>query len=186
MPDFVPSPDRVEFTCKRCGEPWTVGFQPRDINDLLCRDCFDETGGRTYDLSNLSKAPRRKHGTRVAFRITCSECEKEDELDYVPKGVPVDELLCKDCMLKKGGAASRWALVEQEKDREQNKRIRYDVSCTTCGAIEALPFKPQPDREYWCYNCYLGRERAEEFGPPADTKAPKHDLGDNVFIRKKK
>ena len=177
---------RFDFTCKRCGEVGTFGFVPRDPDDLLCRDCFEETGGRTYDLSNLSKAPRRKHGTRVAFRINCAECGKDDELDYVPKGVPVAEILCKECMLAKSGDSSRWALVEQEKDREQKKKKRYDVTCAECGCTDQVPFKPQPDREYFCYTCYLNKQREEEFGPPPEQRGPKHDLGDNVFIRRKK
>lgn len=186
MPNDTPEmPERLEFTCKRCGELGTVGFQPRDINDLLCRDCFEETGGKTYDLSNLTKAPRRKHDTRVAFRISCAQCGKDDELDYVPKGVPMSEVLCKECMLAKKGEASRWALVEREKLREQNKRPTYDVPCTDCGAIESLPFKPQPDREYFCYMCYLTRQRIEEFGAPAE-RTPRQEAGKNVFIRRRK
>ena len=188
MTDEYPSanPDRFEFTCKRCGELWTVGFSPRDPDDLMCRDCFEETGGRTYDLSNLASAPRRKHGTRVAFRITCSGCGKDSELDYVPKGVPMDEILCKDCMFERKGDASRWALVEEQKGREQRRSRKHEVACVTCGTVEMLPFKPHEDREYFCYNCYLEKQREEELGPPASTKDPKHDLGDNVFIRRKK
>lgn len=183
------SDDHFEFTCKRCSEIGWVHFSPRDADDLLCSDCYEETGGRTYDMSNVSKAPARKHGTRVAFRITCSQCEKEDELDYVPKGVPVDELLCMDCMREKSGNASRWAMVNEVKDREKRRKPKYPVDCADCGAEEMLPFKPFDDGEYWCYNCYLARQRREELGlpeePPED-KGSKHDLGDNVFIRRKK
>lgn len=189
MSEQRPKPERIPFICKRCGAEGTVGFTPRDINDLLCRECFEETGGRVYDLSNLSKAPRRKHGTRVAFRITCAECGKDDELDYVPKGVPVNEILCKACMLERNGQASRWALVEEQKDREQRKKKLYDVNCARCGTIDQVPFQPQADREYFCYSCYLERQRLEELGLPDEPKeppAPKHDLGDNVFIRRRK
>lgn len=178
--------DRIEFTCKRCGELWTVGFTPRDPTDLLCRDCFEETGGRTYDLSNVSKAPARKHGTKVAFRITCAECGEDDELDYVPKGVPLNEILCETCMLEREGSASRWAIVQEVKNREQQKRPKHPVDCVTCGATEMLPFKPQAGREYYCYNCYLNLQQREALGIPTEPKEPKHDLGDNVFIRRKK
>lgn len=186
MTDSTPTNfERIEFTCKRCAEIGTVGFQPRDIDDLLCRDCFEETGGKTYDLSNLTKAPRRKHNTRVAFRMTCSQCGQDDELDYVPKGVPMDEVLCKACMLAKSGDASRWALVEREKLREQNKRPAHETKCADCGNIELLPFKPQADREYFCYSCYLTRQRIEEFGAPVD-RTPRQEAGKNVFIRRRK
>lgn len=186
MTEQQPQNERFEFSCKRCGAEESVGFTPRDPNDLLCRDCFEETGGRTYDLSNLTKAPRRKHGTRVAFRISCAECGKDDELDYVPKGVPVDEILCKDCMLERSGASSRWALVEGEKDREQRRKKKHPVTCASCSNVEELPFKPQPDREYLCYVCYLDQERAADLGLPTEPREPKHDLGDNMFIRKRK
>ena len=171
-----------EFTCKRCGEIATVPFEPRNPDDLLCKDCFSETGGRTYDLSNVPKAPRRKHNTRVAFRIICSNCEKEDELDYVPKGVPMSEILCNECMLEAAGGQSRWALVQQQKDDEQRKKKRYEFVCADCGCIDQIPFEPHDDRDYYCYTCYLERERAAEL----ERRGTKHHLGDNVFIRKRK
>ena len=175
--------ERFEFECARCGEVGDVPFRPRNPDKLLCRDCYAETGGKTYDLSNVPKAPRRKHDTRVAFRITCSECGLEDELDYVPKGVPVDELLCHDCMSARAGEDSRWALVEEQKMRERKQKPKYDFVCATCGQSSELPFKPHPDRQYDCYDCFLAKQREDEAPPP---KAPKHDLGDNVFIRRKK
>lgn len=171
-----------DFTCKRCSEVASVPFHPRDPDDLLCSDCYEETGGRTYDLSNVPKAPRRKHGTRVAFRIDCAQCGKEDELDYVPKGVPVDEILCKECMSAKAGGQSRWAMVEEQKLSEQRKKMRYDFTCTSCGCLDQLPFQPHEDREYFCYDCYLEKQRADEL----ERRGSKHDLGDNVFIRKRK
>jgi len=174
---------RHEFECARCGEPGSVGFLPRNPDKLLCKECYEETGGKTYDLSNVPNAPRRKHDTRVAFRITCAECGTEDELDYVPKGVPADEVLCRDCMAKRAGESSRWALVEEQKQRERKIRPRYHVVCATCGEKTTIPFKPHPDREYDCYDCFLQKQRAEEAPEP---KSPKHDLGDNVFIRRKK
>lgn len=173
---------RFEFECVRCGELGSVPFQPRNPEKLLCRDCYAETGGKTYDLSRVTKAPRRKHDTRVAFAITCSECGKDDELDYVPKGVPMDEVLCHDCMAARAGEESRWALVEQQKDRERRRRRTYAFVCDTCGCESELPFKPHPDRTYDCYDCFLGKQREEE----EVSRGPKHDLGENVFIRRKK
>ncbi len=174
---------QYEFECKRCGELGTVGFQPRNPDELLCRECFDETGGKTYDLSNVTKAPRRKHDTRVSFNITCSECGLDDELDYVPKGVPMSEVLCRSCMAERAGEDSRWALVQQQKRDEQKKKQMFRFICMTCGVESDLPFKPHPDRTYDCYDCFLEKQREEEAPEP---RAPRHDLGDNVFIRKKK
>ena len=74
--------ERYEFVCVRCGADESVPFQPRNPDKLMCRECYAETGGKTYDLSRVARAPRRKHNTRVAFNITCAECGKQDELDY--------------------------------------------------------------------------------------------------------
>jgi CxxC-x17-CxxC domain-containing protein len=171
-----------EFTCKRCGEHGSVPFEPNDPDDVLCRECYEETGGRTYDLSKVTRAPRRKHNTRVAFAIVCSECGKEDELDYVPKGVPMSEILCKKCMADVAGEKSRWALVEEQKSQEQRKKNRWEFICADCGCLDQLPFEPHDDREYFCYDCYLRRQREEEL----ERRGSKHDLGDNVFIRRRK
>ena len=96
----------------------------------------------------------------------------------------MDQILCNSCMETRSGGDSRWTLVKDQKLKEQNIRPKYDFTCATCGNAAKLPFKPHAERTYDCYDCFMGKQRAETEEAPA--KAPKHDLGDNVFIRKKK
>lgn len=185
MTDESTPSEGFAFECARCSEPGTVPFEPRSGKPLLCRDCWDETGGKIYDLSKMSRAPRRKHGTRVVFEIVCSSCGAEERLDYVPKGVPMSEILCTDCMSERSGEDSRWKLVREAKDHEQRRKPKHDIVCPDCGVIEQVTFTPEADRVYYCYSCHLRRQIHEEAGGDK-ANAPKHDLGDHAFIRRRK
>jgi CxxC-x17-CxxC domain-containing protein len=172
-----------QFTCPRCGNPGEVPFEPTNPDNVLCKDCHEETGGKTYDLSKATKAPRRKHNTRVTLNIVCAECGVEAELDYVPKGVSISEMKCKSCMAKSQDDDSQWKLIEELKSREQKSgRPTYEIECSACGKSTDLPFKPDPNKTYFCKSCY---ENDGKPVVPNRSSEPRQSLGQNVFIRPK-
>jgi CxxC-x17-CxxC domain-containing protein len=172
-----------EFNCPRCGNPGQVPFEPTNPDSVLCADCHEETGGKTYDMSKAAKAPRRKHNTRVTLNIVCADCGKEAELDYVPKGVSIPEMKCNECMAESQEDDSQWKLVQEMKEREQRSgKQLYEINCSACEKETMLPFKPDPAKTYFCKSCY---ENDGKPVGPTHKDEPKQSLGQNVFIRPK-
>ncbi|MCA9566082.1 MAG: hypothetical protein KC561_21445, partial [Myxococcales bacterium] len=83
-------------------------------------------------------APSESHDTRVAFRITCSRCKKDDTLPFVPK--TLNDVLCKSCATEVFG--DDWAHGRQVDDRTE-----YQITCEQCGRTGTVPFAPDPERE---------------------------------------
>lgn len=94
--------------------------------------------------------PRLKHGTRVAFNVTCSACGKHDTLPFVPKNT--DEILCSACAREKFG--DDW-----DKGRS-GKPAEFEFTCVACGATDLLPFWPEdPNEPRLCGMCMRGVEK---------------------------
>lgn len=170
-----------EFTCPRCGNPGKVPFTPSNPDNVICADCHEETDGKTYDFTKATKAPRRKHNTRVTLNIVCAECGEDAELDYVPKGVSIAEMKCDACMAKSEGDDSQWRMVREMKEREQRTgKPVHEIECSACGKDTTLPFRPDPEKTYFCKSCY------DNDGKPVvvHKDIPKKSLGGNVFIRR--
>lgn len=164
--------------CARCGEESTLPFDPGDRPDVYCRSCYDEVR-RQEQKRREDNAPRRRHNTRVAFRIECSKCGQEDQLDYVPKGVSMDEILCSDCFeQEKGGESSRWKEIRDKKAREQ--QLEWSFDCDKCGRTDYLNFPPKDDREYFCTRCFFEHHEAQP-----ERVEDAEDVGRGVYIRKK-
>ena len=164
--------------CARCGDEATLPFDPGDRPDVYCRSCYDDVR-RQEQKRRKDNAPRRRHNTRGAFRIECSSCGQEDQLDYVPKGVSMDEILCSDCFEEeKGGESSRWKEIREKKAREQQMEWSFD--CDRCGRTDYLNFPPKDDRDYYCTRCFF-----EHREPEPERVEDAEDVGRGVYIRKK-
>ena len=105
--------EEYEMRCALCGVKDTVPFPPKD--DTLCRKCH----------KNARKhIPRKRHGTRVSFPITCNVCGKYEVLNYRPK-VPLTQVKCTECMASLISPKSQWATIEQEKVQQaERERLR--------------------------------------------------------------
>lgn len=169
-----------EIICYFCGEESTIPVDPGRRKKVYCWECFEEVR-EEKQAKRERRAPRRRHNTRVAFRIECSECGSEDELDYVPKGVSMDEILCTDCFEAKEEAEdkehSRWKEVREHKNEEQ--RREWDITCVECGRLDHLPFKPDPNKDYRCTRCFHEHAR-----PQNERLRDKQQVGRGVYIRK--
>jgi CxxC-x17-CxxC domain-containing protein len=41
--------------------------------------------------------------------------------------------------------------------RDRPPREMYDATCSDCGQVTQVPFKPDPDRPVFCRDCYRKR-----------------------------
>ncbi len=164
------------IVCDLCGSDAEVPFRPRKGEDVYCQDCFKFKKTDVRRKRHKS-SPRKKHGTRVSFEIICAQCDKEETLDYVPKGVSLKDALCSECVRTTYGDESRWAKVKDEKDEEQ--KHEWEISCVDCGREDYLKFPPNPDKEYRCVRCYHLQE-----APSPERLEGKKRVGRAVYIRK--
>ena len=133
-----------------------------------------------HDVSNSINAPRKKHGTRVAITFLCSGCGTESQLDYKPRGVALNELLCEDCMNAKEGS-ERWKLV-RDKKREETKTRLFRVTCTECGTKEMLS---RPSKGDWvCDRCKM--DQAQPDPTRLDAMEQVEGTETPVFVRRKR
>ncbi|MFB6264764.1 MAG: CxxC-x17-CxxC domain-containing protein [Bradymonadaceae bacterium] len=166
--------DVWEITCSRCGGEGTVPFEPAEDSAVYCRDCFREV--RREERRREESSPRKKHNTRVSFQITCSECGEEAELDYVPRGVDLDEVMCEECF-RRESESIRWRQVQDRKERE--RKSEWTFECAECGRTDVLNFEPEPDRDYRCARCFY--DQAE---PDPERVESKERVGRGVYIRR--
>ncbi len=175
-----------EFDCPICEKVDTVHFEPKRPEELICRDCLAEHG-LGHDFSKVINSPRRKHHTNVAFPIVCMECAKEEILDYVPKGVPMHELKCEDCM-QSSLPDSKWSEISRLKDRERDKK--FTIQCEKCKCDWQIPFKPREGKRYRCDTCF--DENDQEYGSDItnndEIEEPKNEwqVRDGFRVRKKR
>ncbi|QDG52977.1 hypothetical protein FIV42_20175 [Persicimonas caeni] len=173
------SGDKKSFriVCTLCGCKAEVPFKPRRGQDVFCPDCFkfkrDEVNQKRQRHS-----PRKKHGTRVMFPITCAQCGKKETLDYVPKGVALHEVMCSECVRTTYGEQSRWAQIKETKAAEQKQE--WEFTCEECGREDYLKFPPKPDRDYLCVRCFNEQE-----APSRERLQGKQRVGRAVYIRTK-
>ncbi len=153
----------TSFNCSVCGKEDTVPFVPREGASLLCRECQAVYKQVQQDkaAAERAKIPRKAHNTRVSFPIVCPECGKEETLSYVPKGVPLSEVLCTECQSSKLGENSRYVAKAKEIEQERAPKV-YKVPCASCDEIILMTKKPWPGREYECESCFKGFARAKD------------------------
>ncbi len=149
-------------------------YEQREKDEYAERD-----PGSTFDVSKSVNAPRKTHGTRVAFTFVCAGCGAESTLDYKPKGVPVEHLLCEDCM-SSADKAGRWKLIRTKKEWEERKRT-FELVCTECGNIEYSNRPPRKGRDHVCERCLM-----EQAQPDKSRLAGAHRVEGGVMVRRKK
>jgi ribosomal protein L44E len=142
---------------------------------------FRESEGPTYNLEKTLNAPRKKHGTRVVMNFVCSGCGLESSLDYKPKGVPLNEILCEACMKAQGKV--RWEMVREKKEMETKKRS-WMMTCTECGRQEESSKPPRRGKPYICRRCF--REEASPDHSRLEGVEEIEDAEVPTFIRRKK
>jgi CxxC-x17-CxxC domain-containing protein len=120
---------------------------------------------------------RKKHGTRVAVQIVCSECGKQDTLEYMPKGVKLTHVLCSACMGRATDPDSEWSMIEKE--RKEARPLDWEFLCSECGLKDYLPFEPHEDRFYECQRCLHDHE-----APDPSRLAGKEEVKAHVFRRR--
>ncbi len=162
--------------CSLCGAKARVPFRPRKNEEVFCPDCF-KFKRKDVNRQRQRKSPRKKHGTRVMFPIVCAQCGREETLDYVPKGVAMDEVLCSECVRTTYGDESRWSQITEQKQTEQQGE--WEFECAECGRQDYLKFPPKPDKDYLCVRCYNEQE-----SPNTGRLRGKKRVGRTVYIRK--
>lgn len=80
--------------------------------------------------------------------IKCRDCGEEfvfsaGEQDfYAEMGLDTTPVRCKECR-------SRRKYIAQHRDS-----VLYEIVCSKCGKVEAVPFEPRSDRQVYCNECY--------------------------------
>lgn len=166
--------DGWEIICSRCGKGARIPFDPEDRAAVYCQECYKVAVQQKREREQSS--PRKKHGTRVSLQIECAECGKEAELDYVPRGVSLDEMVCPECF-EEEAKGTRWEEVQRQKRRESQSE--WAIDCVRCGRTEYLNEKPDPNKDYLCTRCFY--EHAE---PSPERVDNKESLAEGVYIRK--
>lgn len=164
------------ITCTLCGNKDKVPFRPKPDQDVFCGDCYKYKREGVH-RGRESKAPRVKHGTRVMLPIECALCGKNETLDYVPKGIALQDVLCSECMRSTHGEESRWKEISQKKVAE--KKAEWTFNCSECGREDYLKFEPKPEEDYQCGRCFK-----EQHSPSPERLAGRKKVGPAVFIRK--
>ena len=105
-------------------------------------------GDRKSDQSTSRRRRRRGRSTRRDYEITCHRCGARDTVPFKPK--PGRELVCAKC-LEKQGRGEREGAVRRDGDRAE--RSLYDVTCSHCGELDQVPFKPRRGGAVLCARC---------------------------------
>lgn len=88
---------------------------------------------------------RNEFGTRIARRIECTRCGKEDHVPFVPKDAA--RALCRACAM------------EVLKTYEEGVRVRMPTKpavCNLCGKPFSLPVAAEDDGDPLCESCLKG------------------------------
>jgi CxxC-x17-CxxC domain-containing protein len=166
--------DTYEIVCSKCGQEDEIPIDPGEKSAVYCRDCYKEAVREKQEREQSS--PRKKHGTRVNLNIECAECGQEADLDYVPKGVPLDEVVCEECF-ESEAEGTRWEEVKRIKNQERTDEWVFE--CSECGREDVLNFEPEPNKDYQCTRCFYEHEE-----PDRERMENKEAAGPGVFIRR--
>jgi len=176
--DLETTKKTYRVTCTLCGKKDKVPFRPKPDQDVFCGDCF-KFKREGVQRGREAQAPRVKHNTRVMLPIQCALCGKNETLDYVPKGIALQDILCSSCVRSTHGEESRWAEISEKKVAE--KQAEWSFDCSECGREDYLKFEPKPGEEYLCGRCFKEQEI-----PSPERLEGRKKVGPAVFIRKSK
>lgn len=79
--------------------------------------------------------------------LICKDCGQEfiftagEQEFFAEKGFTNDPQRCKDCRIKR-------------KNASKGEREFFETTCSNCGGIARVPFKPRDDRPVLCSECY--------------------------------
>ncbi|MBQ3086176.1 MAG: zinc-ribbon domain containing protein [Clostridia bacterium] len=85
--------------------------------------------------------------------LICKECGNEfvftagEQEFYAEKGFENEPQRCKECR------AAR-------KQAPKTERQFFETTCSACGGVARVPFKPRDDRDVLCSDCYA-KSKAE-------------------------
>ena len=77
--------------------------------------------------------------------LVCEDCGQEfvftagEQEFYAEKGLSNTPKRCPDC---------------RKLRRQKSRKKMYSAICSACGAETKVPFKPKPDREVLCRECF--------------------------------
>lgn len=89
--------------------------------------------------------PRNEFGTRVARRVTCSRCGKDDHVPYAPRNL--SRALCRTCAAE---VLNTWEVGTRAKVETR------PAVCSLCKKPFALPVKVELTDEILCPDCLRG------------------------------
>ncbi len=79
--------------------------------------------------------------------LICKDCGQEfvftagEQEFFAEKGFSNDPQRCKDCRIKR-------------KNASKGEREFFETTCSNCGGVARVPFKPRDDRPVLCSECY--------------------------------
>lgn len=88
------------------------------------------------------------------IRLKCADCgcdfdfTTEEQEFYSEKGFS-EPKRCTGCRAK-----NRQRKKDGRRGPSMRSQVRYDVTCSACGAETSVPFKPTQDRPLYCPDCY--------------------------------
>ncbi len=83
--------------------------------------------------------------------IKCKECGEDfvftagEQRFYAEKGFDTEPTRCRRC----------------RQGHRNNSRIMYEIVCSECGRVEAIPFEPRHDRPVYCGECFRKLEHGD-------------------------
>lgn len=87
--------------------------------------------------------------------LTCRDCSSEftftasEQEFYAEKGFENEPSRCPDCR-----AARKRQRNSRGSDFNRRPREMFKATCTKCGQVAEVPFRPSPDRPVYCKECY--------------------------------
>ena len=90
--------------------------------------------------------------------LQCADCGCE--FDFTPEE--------QEFYSEKGFSTPKRCANCRSKNRERKRggsrpQVRYDVTCSACGADTSVPFKPNHEKPLYCPDCYK-KMKSEESG----------------------
>ena len=82
-------------------------------------------------------------------KLACEDCGGEfiftvgEQEFYAEKGLTNKPKRCPDCRKNR-----------RQGGRKQQQRKLYDAVCSKCGIQTQVPFKPMPDKDVYCRDCF--------------------------------
>ena len=141
-----PSHDRqhsgelYEITCSHCGKQDMVPFKPYEDSIVLCHECKSNP--------NIERVAGRIYHT-----IICAVCGRESKVPFKPDAG--SRVLCRECHMAERAEKQRSAeyFSKHHPSVVNNTKVRIEIRCERCGAVDTLPFMPKTHGAILCRQC---------------------------------